>query len=205
MITVQISGIKEVVGAQLDKIKALRGNADPIMRTVAMAVLPELLHRVHTEGKDATGSQIGTYSAGYMKVRTGNYKDGAKYKRGDKAGQFKEQKRAGEAGVFTDRTIRLDKNTGVFTGEDKVGKARPVYNRSTDPKVILSLTRQMENGASIIDTPEGYGIGYLNPLNFQKAMWCEETYGKKILSALTEGEKEIAFKAADGFTAEYLK
>lgn len=56
------------------------------------------------------------------------------------------------------------------------------YNRSADNKIIVSLTRQLENDWSVIATDQGYGIGFLNPLNFQKARWVEENKGKKIFS-----------------------
>lgn len=56
------------------------------------------------------------------------------------------------------------------------------YNRSSDNKIIVSLTRQLENDWSVIATDQGYGIGFLNPFNFQKARWVEENKGKKIFS-----------------------
>lgn len=56
------------------------------------------------------------------------------------------------------------------------------YSRSGDRKIIVSLTRQLENDWSVIATDAGYGIGFLNPLNFQKARWVEENKGKKIFS-----------------------
>lgn len=197
MITVT-SNLSEVIGIKLAQVKELQGNPDPVLRFVALTVLPELVHRVHTEGLDSQRSAIGTYSPGYMVVRTGNYKNAQRFIKGAKKGQVK------NAGVFTDATIRLDKNTGVFSGEEKPGTARPNYHRTDDTKVILSLTRQMENDTSVIDTPEGYGIGYLNNDNFKKAMYCEATYGKKILSQLSKDEEDLAYKAADNFTAQYL-
>lgn len=54
------------------------------------------------------------------------------------------------------------------------------FARSADRKIIVSLTRQLENDWSVIATDSGYGIGFLNPLNFQKARWVEERKGKKI-------------------------
>jgi hypothetical protein len=56
------------------------------------------------------------------------------------------------------------------------------YNRSKDSKVIVSLTRQLENNWSVIATDQGYGIGFLNPFNLQKARWVESSKGKKIFS-----------------------
>lgn len=184
------SNISVVIKARLEQIQALKDNPDPILRAVALAVLPELKHRVHVDGKDSSGGQIGTYSPGYMVVRTGNYKDAARFKRGANAGQIKSKKSQakGDAGV--------SKSTG---------QNRQTYNRTADTKVILSLTSQMEKDMSVIATGNGYGIGYLNPDNLKKARWCEATYKKKILTKLTKGEIELAKKTAVEFTPEYLK
>jgi hypothetical protein len=192
------SNISVVIKAKLDQIEALRKNPDPILRTVALAVLPELKHRVHIEGKDSSGGQIGTYSPGYMKIRTGDFANAEKISKGANKGKLK------NAGKFTEAAISLNKQTGVFN-TDKVGQARPKYNRSSDTKVILSLTRQMENDLAVVATGTGYGIGYLNPDNLKKARYCELTYKKKILTKLTKGEIDLAKKTAVEFTPEYLK
>ncbi len=197
------TNLSVIVKAKLEQIQALQNNPDAILRTVALAVLPELKRRVHIDGKDSSGGQIGNYSKEYMVVRTGNYIDAKK----DKQGNYKSKKSEakGDAGVYSDRTIRLDKKTGVFTGEDKVGKNRKVYNRTADTKVVISLTRQMENDLNVVPSGNGYGIGYLNPDNRKKADYVEATYKKKILTKLTTEEKELAIKTAQDFLPEYLK
>lgn len=179
------SNIKAVIKAKLDQIKALHDNPDPILRTVALTVLPELKHRVHVEGKDSSGNQIGIYSPGYMQVRTGNFANSKRVSRGVNKGKLKD--------------------AGTFTQGKRKSEARPRYNRTADTKVVASLTRQMENDLSVIPSGNGYGIGYLNPFNFQKSEWVEETYRKPILSKLTDAEKELARQTADQFTTEYLK
>lgn len=72
------------------------------------------------------------------------------------------------------------------------------YNRTADPRVVLSLTRQMENdfttGADNSEptkTNKGYGIGFKNPVNFQKSQWCEETYGKPIYRFTTNERANV--------------
>lgn len=167
------TNINKVVEVNIAALKQL-ADTDKMLRTAATTVLPMMKKRIHEEGKDADGSQIGTYSKGYMKVRTGNFSNATRVTKGANKGKLK------DAGVFTDRTIRLNKNTGVFTGEEKVGKQRPRYNRTSDTKVILSLTRQMENDMKVIPLKSGsYGIGYSNSINYDKSQWCEETYNKK--------------------------
>lgn len=201
------SNIKVIVQGKLDQIRELKRNPDPIIRTVALTVMSALKKRVHVDGLDATGSKIGTYSKGYMVVRTGNFKNADRYQRGARTGQNK------NAGVFTKKgsTFFTQQDEETVTGKKAFVKIenqripRPKYNRTSDTSVILSLTRQMENDLSVVATGTGYGIGYLNPFNMQKAMWCEETYKKKILSKLTIGELELAQTTAQEFTAQYLK
>lgn len=181
------SNIAEIINLQIAELEGIE--QDKIMRAVAAAVLPEMKKRIHVEGKDSKGAQIGTYSNSYLNIRRGNFKNNLVSK-----GKNKGQPKKGQSGVFTDRTIKLDFNTGVFA--DKSGQKRPNYNRGADPKVILSLTGKMENDFSIISLPDGYGIGYLSPLNFNKSQWNEKTYKKEIFR-LTEGERALAITVAE--------
>lgn len=64
------------------------------------------------------------------------------------------------------------------------------YNRSADPKVIVALTSQLENDWAVIATEKGYGIGFNNPFNAQKARWVEEIKDKKIFS-LSQQEQQF--------------
>lgn len=133
---------------------------------VATSLVGVMRTRIHEEGKDSEGGQIGTYSKGYMSVRTGQFKTNSTATKGKSKGQLR--------------------GTGVFTkGKDK-GSPRPVYNRTAETKVILSLTRQQESDWSVVEVKNQYGIGYKNPLNFQKSQWEEETYKKKIFDLTTE-------------------
>lgn len=68
-------------------------------------------------------------------------------------------------------------------------KVRDKNKRNNDTKVIVSLTRQLENDYQVIATPEGYGIGFNNKLNFNKAKWVEERK-KKIIFNTSADEKQ---------------
>lgn len=68
-------------------------------------------------------------------------------------------------------------------------REREKYNRSQDRKIIVSLTRQLENDWAVIGTAKGYGIGFNNPLNADKARWVESNKGKIIFN-LSESEKQ---------------
>lgn len=67
------------------------------------------------------------------------------------------------------------------------------YKRDASNKVIVSLTRQLENNWAVIATQNGYGIGFLNPFNEQKARWVEAGKGKKIFS-LSQSETKYAIE-----------
>jgi len=173
MITVNISGFEEI----RNKIASI--NMDALCFNVASSLKAEVRNRVHVEGKASDGSLIGEYSKGYMKVRTGNYPETA-VKRGKNKRNFRAKKTAGQA--------------GVFTNGPRKGQPRPVYNRGTDRDVVLSLTRQMENDMKAtepIPIKNGFGIGYSNEFNHNKAIWNEKRYGKPIWD-LTKEENQLA-------------
>ena len=115
----------------------------------ATSLLAVMRNRIHIEGRDSNGVQIGTYTPAYVK-----------YKRA-KAG------------------------------------------RGTDTKVILSLTRQMENGYILQEIPNGTGIAFSTGEDMQKAHWCEETYGKKIFIPTAE-ETELVNQIAEEYIAKHL-
>ncbi len=177
------SNISQVVKLKVKQFSDLQ-NPDQMLRNVASGVLPELKKRVHILGQATDGGQIGTYSPGYMALRTGNYSNSKKVTRGAKKGQ--------------------NKDAGVATRGSRKGQARMKYSRTADSKVILSLTRQMENDLSIVPSGKGYGIGFKNPENFRKSQYNEKTYKKRIWG-LTLAEKQLAIKIAEAFISENLK
>lgn len=63
------------------------------------------------------------------------------------------------------------------------------YQRSADTKVIVSLTRQLENDWSVIATTRGYGIGFKNQFNLQKARWVEQGKQANIFSLSSDENK----------------
>ena len=88
---------------------------------------------------------------------------------------------------------------GKAADDSKIGEYNNNYlrlrqkknKRSADKKIIVSLTRQLENDWSVLATEKGWGIGFKNNLNAQKLQWVEEQKNKKI-GALTKSEKEYA-------------
>lgn len=69
-------------------------------------------------------------------------------------------------------------------------RQKPPNNRTKEDKVVVSLTRQLENDWSIIATKTGYGIGFKNSFNMQKGRWVEAI--KKPFLGLTQSELQYA-------------
>lgn len=186
MITIK-SNISTVVDINISMLHELK-NPDKMLRTCATTVLGLMKVRIHEQGLNAAGQKIGTYSPGYMKVRTGNLGNTAKTKSG-----------------------KL-KDAGVFSAGKNLGAERPRYNRGSDTTVILSLTRFMENdmkNTGAIKLENGYGIGYTNPDNYKKSQWCEETYygvesGKGKIFSLTTGELEAVNVVVQNFVNDAI-
>ena len=157
---------------------------DTLLRHVAVNMLPVVRDRIHVEGLDAENTQIGTYSPGYMKVRTGVFTTNEKFKKGKNKG--------------------ATKPTGVFTKGKKKGQPRPQYNRTNDTKVVASLTSEMENDFSVINQGDKYGLGFKADNNFNKSQFVDATYKKKIWT-LTPKENEMTIQLAVDLINDKIK
>lgn len=100
---------------------------------------------------------------------------------------------------------------GIASDGSPIGTYTPAYvkyvrskkGRGTDNKVILSLTRSMENSMEIYPITGGTGIGFSTKENWQKAKWCEETYGKAIYLP-TAQETEMVNAIAEDYISKHL-
>lgn len=79
--------------------------------------------------------------------------------------------------------------TGIGTYSTGYMRVREKNKRGTDTKIIVSLTRQLENDWAVLGTQTGYGIGFNNPVNKDKARWVEENKSKIIFN-LSPAEKQ---------------
>jgi len=166
---------------------------DKMVRTAATSVLGLMKQRIHKNGLDATLKPIGFYSKGYMVLRTGAFKNAKRTKTGKNAGKLK------DAGMFT-----KGQNATSSVKTRKLNSPRPRYNRTNDPKIIASLTRQMENDFKVIATgPNSYGLGFSNSHNYDKSQWVEATYNKKgEIFSLSPDEIKIVENTVQKFTAD---
>lgn len=86
------------------------------------------------------------------------------------------------------------------------------YNRTSDKKIIVSLTRRLENDWGVISTDKGYGIGFLNrqkgtakePVSSDKMKYVEAQKSKKI-AALTDSERNYAMTKFKKLVQEALE
>jgi hypothetical protein len=92
---------------------------------------------------------------------------------------------------------------GQYSNSYLKQRQRKPYNRTADTKIIVSLTRQLENDWSVIAVDKGYGIGFKNSFNLQKARWVEENKGKKIFS-LSPTEEKYTIDYINELTASAL-
>lgn len=82
-------------------------------------------------------------------------------------------------------------------------KYRSGHKRGTDPRVILSLTRSMENSMELYPIENGTGIGFSTRENWQKAKWCEQTYGKLIYTPTLQ-EKQLVLAIGTDYINKHL-
>lgn len=187
-ITTNISEVVTKLGKDFQTIF----NKDYLLRPVAIEVIPLMTERIHKDGEASDGSQIGTYSKGYLALRSGQFRNSEKFSRGAKKGKTK------NAGFTTKQRVATPFGKSKYVYQDISADKikREQYNRGTDPKVIVSLTRQLENNWSVLETTNGYGIGFTNPFNAEKLGWVEEAKGK-VIRELTTSELDYAFDRID--------
>lgn len=104
--------------------------------------------------------------------------------------------------IHIDGTAADGSQIGTYN-KDYLSLRKRKYNRSADSKIIVSLTRQLENDWNVIATDDGYGIGFLNSHNFDKARWVEANKGKKIFS-LSATEQQYVNDTVDQLVKDAL-
>jgi hypothetical protein len=164
------TNIGQVTRAIAEKLKVLK-DPEYLLRPVAFGLIDKMTQRIHIDGKASDDGRIGTYSFGYMQVRLGIFGNSEEVAKGENKGKIK--------------------NSGVVSRGKNKGQPRPKYNRTSDTKIIVSLTRQLENDWSVIATQKGYGIGFKNEFNLQKLRWVEQGRGKKIGDLTTDEQKYV--------------
>lgn len=73
---------------------------------------------------------------------------------------------------------------GLNANGAPIGEYSPEYlkrrikaGKTASKKVVLSFTRQMQNDWKVISVQGGYGLGFSNSFDTDKAQWAEERFG----------------------------
>lgn len=122
---------------------ATPSSVDSLLRNIAINMLRETSGRIHEQGKNASGNQIGTYAPSYVKQRI-------------------------------KRNLR------------------------SPNKVILFYEGQMQRDYKVIPVQGGYGLGFDNSFNADKATWMQEKYGA-IYDLTSEERKDMILIIRDWF------
>lgn len=189
----------------LNKIKEKLSDKEAFLRPMAVELSGIMHDRIHEQGLASDGSQIGTYSSGYLKVRTGNFKNSKKFVRGKNEGKLK------DAGVKTRQRVNTPFGKSSFALQnieaDKVPRIN--YHLDADPKVILVLTRKLSNSWAVFATDRGYAIGFTDSgategvTSLKKIEYAEETYKKRIQD-LTKEETDYYIERLNELSTEII-
>jgi hypothetical protein len=166
-----ISHVIKVISDELEHI-----DVQKMTREQASTLMADMKTRIHKQGKASDGSAIGSYSRGYLAVRSGQFKNSGKSDAG-----FHSKGKNAIYDIKSRKAVKVKKSKGS-SGDSM----RVKYNRGNDPKVILSLTRKMEGQMVLIPIENGTAIGYSNEADYMKSQWAEKTYKKEIFSATVE-------------------
>lgn len=175
------SNIKDVVGELAAKLATLQKGGqgyDSTLREVATTMRAEMSRRIHSEGKNSNGSDIGSYSIKPMYVSLRAVPKPKGVGRG-KNGQTKFANGKPHASKYYAGGYS-DYKTDV--GRNKLGK------------VNLSLTGQLSNQFSVIATTNGYGLGWANTEMYDRSQALTKKYGQ--VWNLTESEAKMSNEIA---------
>lgn len=83
---------------------------------------------------------------------------------------------------------------------------RPKHGRKEGSKVVLSLTRSMENGMILFPITNGTAIGYATAELFQRAKWQEKrpAYGSLAIFSPTQEESELVEEIGKNYIHEHF-
>jgi len=86
---------------------------------------------------------------------------------------------------------------GKDSSGSQIGKYTPGYvkrrvkkfGQSSDPKVIIALTNELQNDYKVVPDGKGWGLGVTNELNYAKVKFVENTYKKDIFLPTEDHQK----------------
>lgn len=151
---------------------------DSVIRGVATSMLGVVKKRIHEDGKDANGENIGQYDTTHPLYVNPN-KSPKSFAPMGKTGKTKFKN------GLPHKTKYFDSYKGFREG----------IGRPTD-KVNLSLSGQMNSQFTVIPTENGYGLGWNNTEMYDRSQGLETKYNK-VIWGLTKEENEQAVDVAN--------
>ena len=161
--------------AELDVFLAKGGGLDLAMKSAALTVLGEMRVRIHENGQAADGSDIGAYSVKPLYVNPNN-----------SPRKFPPAGKSGKTVFASGQKKGQPHKTKYFSGG--YGDFKSTIGRNPG-KVNLFLTGTMANQFVVIETPQGWGLGWMNDLLTTRAFALEMKYGKAIWECNQSEEK----------------
>lgn len=93
---------------------------------------------------------------------------------------------------FLESSLDRIHNKGIASDGSPIGEYTTSYlfrrekkGYSADKRVVLEFTGQMRRDYTILPVQGGWGTGYQNQLNADKARWNQDRYEKRIFSPTT--------------------
>lgn len=172
------TNIEAVLNKHLDKLNALQPGGKTLndaLRNGADAVRTASSERIHTRGQDSDAGTIGTYDQKPMYVPVSAYPSPGTAAGKRSTGPFangKERRLRYLPGGYNEYKTAIGQNTG---------------------SVNLVLTGELRDSYQVIQTSEGYGLGWTDAAVRNRADALETKYGKNIWHP-TE-EERAALKA----------
>lgn len=121
------------------------------------------------------------------------------------------RKRVHEDGLDADGNL-----IGTYSAAYMKQRQKAPTPRTSDTKVILSRHRQMENDIGALPIEGGWAIAFLvnnqdrfskakvPPTNYEKLIFNETRYNKRILTALTPDEDKLTQQIAEDYITDIL-
>lgn len=185
MIGIQVN-IQRPIGNILNKFDAI--DFGSITRKIALNRLAEIQERIHEKGQASDGGDIGGYSTEPIYVSAKNNVGRSFGRPIGKTGKSKFK--SGE-----------DHKSRYFAGG--YNEYKTTIGRNEIGKVNLSLSGQMNSQLTVMETANGYGIGWPNAEMKSRAIHFEKKYGKKIWS-LSKKELEHTISEAKKMVSDAL-
>lgn len=162
------TNINVVNSSLIQKLQTLQ-NPRPLLRQVAINVLPLMMERIHEKGEDANGNSLGEYSVAYLKMRENNGRGNAVGKTESFTRQLQKSLgvEANEKGWYIGIIVneRQPLNSYLNKKNKLKGKAHTMVSKVSNSQIIKFQEQQLKRKIWMLNSEEKkYCISTLNKL-----------------------------------------